>query len=41
LAQGLEETLLWYLRNRAWCDEVRRGEYAEWIQTHYGSGERE
>ena len=41
LAQGLEETLLWYLHNRVWCDEVRRGDYAEWIRVHYGSGERE
>ncbi len=33
---GLRATVRWYLENRAWVDEVRTGEYRQWIDTNYG-----
>ena len=36
---GLRATVRWYLENRAWVDEVRTGEYRQWIDTHYGDGD--
>ena len=35
-ATGLEETLVWYLANREWCDRVRSGEYKNYYQNQYG-----
>jgi dTDP-glucose 4,6-dehydratase len=33
--KALAETVDWYLRNRAWIDFVRSGEYRKWIETNY------
>jgi dTDP-glucose 4,6-dehydratase len=33
---GLRSTVRWYLQNRAWVDEVRTGEYRQWIDKNYG-----
>jgi dTDP-glucose 4,6-dehydratase len=35
-ATGLRSTVRWYLENRAWVDEVRTGEYRQWIDKNYG-----
>ncbi len=32
---GIDKTVRWYLRNTAWIDSVRSGEYRRWIATHY------
>jgi dTDP-glucose 4,6-dehydratase len=32
---GIEKTVDWYLRNMAWVDRVRSGDYRRWIATHY------
>lgn len=34
---GLRQTVAWYLKNSAWVDGVRSGEYAKWIEKNYGS----
>jgi dTDP-glucose 4,6-dehydratase len=34
---GLEKTVRWYLDNKAWCDEVRSGDYRKWIEQNYGA----
>jgi len=34
-ASGLRSTVRWYLQNRAWVDEVRTGEYRQWIDKNY------
>ncbi|NLB65495.1 MAG: dTDP-glucose 4,6-dehydratase [Lentisphaerae bacterium] len=33
---GFAKTIRWYLDNSAWCQQVRSGEYQNWIATHYG-----
>ncbi len=33
---GLRKTVEWYLRNEAWANRVRSGEYQAWIAEHYG-----
>ncbi len=33
---GIRKTIQWYLDNQAWVDDVRSGEYQDWIQAHYG-----
>jgi dTDP-glucose 4,6-dehydratase len=35
-ASGLRSTVRWYLQNRAWVDQVRTGEYRQWIDKNYG-----
>jgi dTDP-glucose 4,6-dehydratase len=35
-ASGLRRTVRWYLDNRAWVNEVRTGEYRQWIDKNYG-----
>ncbi len=35
-ATGLRKTVLWYLNNRAWLEEVRTGAYRQWIDDQYG-----
>jgi dTDP-glucose 4,6-dehydratase len=35
-ASGLRSTIRWYLQNRAWVDQVRTGEYRQWIDKNYG-----
>jgi dTDP-glucose 4,6-dehydratase len=32
---GLGDTLKWYLDNREWCDNVRKGEYMEYYEKNY------
>ena len=33
--QGLADTISWYLRNAAWVQGVRSGEYMKWIDKNY------
>lgn len=33
--EGLRHTIAWYLRNSAWVDRVRSGDYQKWIATNY------
>ncbi|ACL02182.1 dTDP-glucose 4,6-dehydratase [Desulfatibacillum aliphaticivorans] len=33
--QGLEATVDWYLSNRTWVEQVRSGEYRNWVESHY------
>jgi dTDP-glucose 4,6-dehydratase len=33
--EGLRHTIAWYLRNSAWVDSVRSGDYKKWIETNY------
>jgi dTDP-glucose 4,6-dehydratase len=33
--EGLRHTIAWYLRNSAWVDSVRSGDYQKWIETNY------
>jgi dTDP-glucose 4,6-dehydratase len=35
LTSGLRRTVLWYLANREWVDNVRSGAYREWIARNY------
>jgi len=32
---GIDETIDWYLSNRKWAEEVRSGEYRNWIEKNY------
>jgi len=34
-ATGLEQTVRWYLENRAWVENIRSGEYQRWIDKNY------
>jgi dTDP-glucose 4,6-dehydratase len=34
--EGLRKTILWYLENQSWVEDVRSGAYLEWIQQNYG-----
>jgi len=34
-ASGLRKTVRWYLDNRAWVDQVRTGEYRQWLASNY------
>ncbi|MGQ9653590.1 MAG: dTDP-glucose 4,6-dehydratase, partial [Thermodesulfobacteriota bacterium] len=36
LEEGLQETVRWYIENKAWVESVQSGEYHRWIQEHYG-----
>ncbi len=33
---GLEKTVNWYLENKQWVDCIKSGEYAKWVDKHYG-----
>ena len=33
---GLKSTIEWYLKNTAWIDNIRSGEYSKWIDKNYG-----
>lgn len=33
--EGLEKTVDWYLKNSDWAENVRSGDYREWINTNY------
>lgn len=32
---GIRKTVVWYLNNQAWVNNVTSGEYKNWLQTHY------
>ena len=32
---GLKKTILWYLSNTEWVDQIRSGEYKQWIEMNY------
>ncbi len=34
---GLRKTVRWYLENTQWVNEVRSGEYRQWIDKNYGA----
>jgi len=33
--EGLRKTVRWYLGNRKWCENVRTGEYRNWLERNY------
>jgi dTDP-glucose 4,6-dehydratase len=33
---GMRKTVRWYLQNNAWIQDVRSGEYRNWIEQNYG-----
>jgi len=33
--RGIEETVSWYLENRAWCERLKSGEYAKYYERQY------
>ncbi len=33
---GLRKTVLWYLENQAWVQDVQSGSYQDWIERNYG-----
>jgi len=35
-ASGLRKTVQWYLENETWIERVKSGDYASWIERHYG-----
>ncbi len=34
---GIRKTVIWYLENAAWVDDVISGEYRHWVQTNYAA----
>ncbi|BBE10265.1 dTDP-D-glucose 4,6-dehydratase [Mycoavidus cysteinexigens] len=32
---GLKKTVLWYLGNQSWVDEVQSGDYRKWVELNY------
>jgi dTDP-glucose 4,6-dehydratase len=36
-ASGLRKTVLWYLDNKAWMEEVTSGAYQNWVHANYGN----
>jgi dTDP-glucose 4,6-dehydratase len=36
---GLRSTIEWYLKNTAWINDIRSGEYSKWIDKNYGTRE--
>lgn len=34
-AVGLKETILWYMQNQEWVENVRTGAYRQWIELNY------
>jgi dTDP-glucose 4,6-dehydratase len=36
LEQGLLETIRWYLDNRDWVENIKTGDYTNWIEKNYG-----
>ena len=34
---GLAHTVDWYLQNKGWVDNVRSGEYRNWIEKNYST----
>lgn len=39
-AQGLRQTVQWYLNNRSWVESVKSGEYRNWLEHQYCRRER-
>ncbi|MDH4110515.1 MAG: dTDP-glucose 4,6-dehydratase [Gammaproteobacteria bacterium] len=35
---GIRKTVVWYLQNQDWVNDVSSGEYRNWLATNYGSG---
>lgn len=35
--QGLQQTIRWYLDNPDWVQQVKSGEYRDWVAKHYGA----
>jgi dTDP-glucose 4,6-dehydratase len=35
-ASGMQKTVRWYLENETWIERVKSGDYAAWIERHYG-----
>ena len=33
--EGIKKTILWYLNNESWVNDLKSGEYQNWIQKHY------
>ncbi len=33
---GLDMTISWYLNNREWSDNIKSGDYLQWIEKNYG-----
>ncbi len=38
---GIKETVLWFLENTAWVENVQSGEYRKWIEKNYSSRENQ
>jgi dTDP-glucose 4,6-dehydratase len=36
-AEGLDRTVDWYLSHREWVEDVRSGEYQNWVAQNYGA----
>ncbi len=34
-SEGLNQTVLWYLNNQKWIDQIKSGDYLKWIDTNY------
>ncbi len=34
-SRGIEETIKWYINNQNWVDNIRSGNYKDWIKKHY------
>jgi dTDP-glucose 4,6-dehydratase len=37
---GLRKTVLWYLNNGPWLDNVLSGQYRKWVETNYGARDK-
>lgn len=35
--QGLKMTVKWYLENKAWIDNIKSGDYLNWIEKNYSA----
>ena len=36
--EGLIETILWYMQNKTWVDNVHSGAYRDWLDANYAIG---
>ncbi len=34
-SEGLKHTILWYMQNQEWVENIRTGAYRQWIETNY------
>ena len=34
--KGIEKTIKWYIENKRWIENIKSGEYQNWIKKHYG-----